>query len=110
MSIGGTVFNPLVPNNQLIASAGSWRLVTTTLPTSNFTTSAPVVWNSQSMGIEQLVAVEILAPPGGNPVVASWDRPFFYINNLNSYPSAYGPMGGQQATRGLFGRLRIIEP
>ena len=24
--------------------------------------------------------------------VASWDRPFFYISNLNAYPSTYGPV------------------
>ena len=24
--------------------------------------------------------------------IASWDRPFFYINNVNAYPSTYGPV------------------
>ena len=31
-------------------------------------------------------------PPGGDPVLASWDRPFFYISNPNAYPSTYGPV------------------
>ena len=90
LDIGGVVFNPLVPN-QIIASAGTgvWNA---SVPTSNLQWNTPVTWNDQSLGIEQLVANEIIVPPGGNPVVASWDRPFFYISNLNAYPSTYGPV------------------
>ena len=57
-----------------------------------FNANTPVTYNDQSLGIEQLVANEIIVPPGGNPVLASWDRPFFYINNVNAYPSSYGPV------------------
>ena len=83
-------FNPLVPN-QLIASAGTgfWNA---SIPTSNVQWNTPVTWNDQSAGIEQLVANEIIVPPGGNPILASWDRPFFYITNFNAYPSTYGPV------------------
>ena len=83
------VFNPLVPN-QIIASAGTgvWNA---SVP-QGLTGYTPITWNDQSIGIEQLVANEIIVPPGGNPVVASWDRPFFYISNLNAYPSTYGPV------------------
>ena len=28
--------------------------------------------------------------PGGKPVVASWDRSFFYVSDPNTYPSSYG--------------------
>ncbi|WP_426614776.1 beta strand repeat-containing protein [Bradyrhizobium sp. McL0616] len=98
MTIGGTVFNPLIPN-QLISSAGV-GVWTTTLPTSNFSTSAPVVWNSQSIGINQLVAVEIIVPPGGKPVAASWDRPFFYVNSLTQYTSTYSPNTGGNLAQG----------
>ena len=92
MSIGGLAFDPLVPN-ELITSAGVgvWN---TNLPAVNSNTGywdTSVVWNDQSIGIEQLVANEILVPPGGDPVVASWDRGFFYISNPNTYPSTYGP-------------------
>ena len=45
-----------------------------------------------SAGIENLVANEVLVAPGGKPVLASWDRPFFYISDLNAYPSTYGPV------------------
>ncbi|MGJ4940716.1 beta strand repeat-containing protein [Bradyrhizobium sp. HKCCYLS1011] len=89
LDIGGLAFNPLVPG-QLIASAGTgfW---TATLP-SSLGAYTPVVWNDQSAGIEQLVANEIIVPPGGKPILASWDRPFFYISDLNAYPSTYGPV------------------
>jgi hypothetical protein len=98
MTIGGTVFNPQVPN-ELIASAGV-GVWTTNIPTSGFTSNTPVVWTSQSIGIEQLVANEIIVPPGGNPVLASWDRPFFYINNSNAYPAIYSPNTGNSLTHG----------
>jgi hypothetical protein len=40
---------------------------------------APIAFISQSAGIEQLVANQILSPPGGKPLLASWDRPVFRI-------------------------------
>ena len=33
-------------------------------------------FNDESVGIENLVANEIIVPPGGNPVLASWGSPF----------------------------------
>ena len=39
-------------------------------------------------------------PPGGDPILASWDRPFFYINNLNAYPSTYGPVNSVNINAG----------
>ena len=62
----------------------------------DFTVNTLVIWNDQSPGIEQLVANEIIVPPGGDPVLASWDRPFFYISNANAYPSTYGPVDKRQ--------------
>ena len=47
-------------------------------------------WNSQTAGIEQLVAVHIISPPGGNPGVMSWDRDWFLITDPKEYPSDYG--------------------
>jgi hypothetical protein len=91
MTNGGMVFDPKVPG-KLWASdgVGVWH---TTLP-QEFTSSTPIVWDSQSAGIEQLVTNEILVPPGGHPVLASWDRSFFYVSNSDTYPSSYG-VGGQ---------------
>ena len=98
MSIGGTLFDQLVPN-KLWASDGIGVWNTTNLPTANFQWNTPVVWHDQSIGIEQLVANEIVVPPGGHPVLASWDRPFFYVADPNAYPSTYGPVMGGQLSR-----------
>jgi photosystem II stability/assembly factor-like uncharacterized protein len=54
------------------------------------TKKATVNWISQSAAIEQLVANWIISPPGGNPIVASWDRPVFTISDPNSYQAKYG--------------------
>jgi hypothetical protein len=83
------VFNPLVPN-QLITTGGTgvWNTI---LP-QNWTANTPVVWNSQTAGIEQLCANQIIVPLSGHPVVASWDRGFFYVSDPNSYPTSYGPV------------------
>lgn len=48
-------------------------------------------WTSQSSGIEQLVANEIISPPGGHLLVGSWDRAVFTINNPDAFPSTYLP-------------------
>ena len=53
-----------------------------------------------SVGIENLVANEIIVPPGGNPILASWDRPFFEITNPNAYPSTYGPVNSDNIVAG----------
>src|SRR5581483_3787458 len=97
MAVGGIQFNPLIPNQLIVSDGiGVWN---TTIPTSNFAWSTPVTWNDQSAGIEQLVAWQIVAPPGGSPVLASMDRAFFQITDPTAYPSSYGPvMGGTTAT------------
>ena len=41
-------------------------------------------------------------------MLASWDRPFFQITNLNAYPSTYGPVDSEQYRRRLVGRLRFV--
>ncbi len=99
MAIGGTVFDPSVPNKLWVSDGvGVWN--TTNLPTANFQSNTPVVWNDQSVGIEQLVANAIVVPPGGNPVLASQDRPFIYISNPSTYPSTYSPVMGDKIVGG----------
>ena len=85
MSNGDMRFDPTTPNKLWFAQGiGVW---TTTIAT----TQSSVVWTSQSAGIEQLVANAIAAPPGGKPVVASWDRPLFYSANPDAFPAQHGP-------------------
>ena len=59
-----------------------------------------LTYNDMSAGIENLVANEIIVPPGGTPVLASWDRPFFKISNLNAYPTTYGPVDSNYIVAG----------
>jgi hypothetical protein len=90
LSAGGLAFSPLT-NGQLILSAGTgvWSM---SVPSAGVTSTTPLTWTDMSVGIENLVANSILVPPGGVPVLASWDRPFFEITNPNAYPSKYGPV------------------
>jgi hypothetical protein len=48
-------------------------------------------WNSQNVGIEQLVANYVCSPPGNDPILAAWDRPIFRVENKRVYPSTHGP-------------------
>ena len=90
MTMGGAAFDPSAPNKLWVSDGvGVWN--TTSLPSANFKTDTPVIWNDQSAGIEQLVANQIVSPPGGKPVLASWDRPVFYVDDPERFPSSYGP-------------------
>src|SRR6185437_11824024 len=87
-----TAFDPLVQGKLWTSDGvGVWN---TNLPQ---TANGLITWNSQSAGIEQLVANEIIVPPGGHPVLASWDRPFVYEANPDSFASSYGPVNGKFA-------------
>jgi hypothetical protein len=51
------------------------------------TTATTFNWNTQTAGIEQVVVIRIVSPPNGNPVVSTWDRIGFTIQNYTQYPS-----------------------
>jgi hypothetical protein len=90
MSVGNMVFDPQVPDKIWVSDGvGVWNTVVPTV----LNWSTPVVWNSQSAGIEQLVANDIVVPPGGHPVVGSWDRAFFYVNNPDTPPATVAVPG-----------------
>jgi hypothetical protein len=100
LDVGQMAFSP-VTNGQLICSAGTgtWSM---TMPSSGFTSSTPISWNDFSVGIEQLVANQIVVAPvsGSTPLLAGWDRPFFDIASLSSYPSTYGPVASFNIVHG----------
>src|SRR5439155_20853252 len=98
LTVTHVIFNPLNPN-QLIASAGT-GVWTATNPSSSYSPTSSVTWSDQSLGIEQLVANEIIVPPGGKPILASWDRPFFYVNDPSTYSSTYSPNLGSKMEEG----------
>lgn len=98
LSSGGLAFSPTTPNLLILsAGTGAWTM---DVPSSGMTSSTPVTWLDKSVGIENLVAIEILAPPGGDPILASYDRPFFRITNPTTYPSTYGPLNSVTIVHG----------
>lgn len=97
LDVGGAAFHP-VNNRQLFISAGTGVWVCQVPAT--VTSGTALSYVDQSVGIEQMVANSIAIPPGGVPVVASWDRPFFEVSNLNAYPSTYGPVVGSTVEAG----------
>ncbi len=85
MSNGAMRLDPVVPDQVWFAQGiGVW---TASLPRA----ARAVTWRSRSVGIEQLVANAIAVPPGGRPVLASWDRPLFYSADADAFPARHGP-------------------
>ena len=58
-----------------------------------------IEWTSQSVGIEQVVANTVVAPPAPNakPVLASWDWALFTVTNPDAYATQHGPTNGFNA-------------
>jgi hypothetical protein len=86
----GLAFSPTTPGEIFIN--GSRSFWTTTL-SGNVTTSTIPTWTDQGIGIEQLVANEIIVPPVANstPIVASWDTAVISPNGSH-YVSSFGPV------------------
>ncbi len=99
MDVDALIFDPITQNKLWAADGvGVWE--TTSVPSSGFSNEATVTWNDQSLGIEQLVTNSIVTPPGGDPVVAAQDRPFFYKTTPDAYPSYYSPVMGDTIVAG----------
>src|SRR5262245_21867742 len=94
MSEGDLMFDPTTPNRLWFAEGiGFWHADIRGTPEA-------VVFTSQSAGIEQLVANWVIHPPGGRPVVASWDRPVFFVSNPDAFPATHGPDNAQALLMG----------
>lgn len=48
-------------------------------------------WNSNNLGMEQLVANHVASCSGNSPVVNVWDRGFFVMQNPDVFPADYWP-------------------
>jgi hypothetical protein len=96
---GGLAFSPLT-NGLLYLSGGTgmWKM---NLPAGSGSGTA-LTWTDFTIAIEQLVANAIVIAPiaGSTPILASWDRPFFNISSLTSYPSTYGPLNSDTIQMG----------
>ncbi len=53
--------------------------------------SAVAEWESLSRGIEELVANDVIQPPGQSPLFAAWDFGIHVKDDLNAYSTGYGP-------------------
>jgi len=88
MSVGDMALDPGHPDRLWFAEGiGVWE----TSVNEGSDDDPSLVYASRNAGIEQLVANQIIAAPGGKPLLASWDRPVFRIENSDRYPSRHGP-------------------
>jgi hypothetical protein len=88
MTLGDARFDP-TENNKLYFSEGIGVWWTNWPKTFSAST-----YYSQSVGIEELVSTEIIAPPGARPLAGVWDRGFFRIDDPDKYPSQYHIVDG----------------
>ena len=80
MSAGNFLFDPLVQNKLWFAEGtGVWQATNLS--------DASITWNFTSKGIEEMDTTDIIAPPGGQPVSAVYDRNGFYHSNPDQYPA-----------------------
>ncbi len=79
---------------------GTWKILAANVSAAN------PLWIADTRGIEQLVTIGMVTPPGGYPVANIWDRGFMQSVNPDVYPSAYWP--GNVHTN-VFGSLPSIQ-
>lgn len=94
MTNGDMQFDPITHDLYMSEGTGVWKTILAD-------TMGGYTWVSQSAGIEQLVSNQILVPPGGAPIVASWDRATHYLSDLSKYPESYGPNNSFAAGWGI---------
>jgi len=98
LSLGGAAFSQSTPNELILSTGtGSFEVM---IPTTAAGMTGTLTYNDMSLGIENLCASAIIAPPGGSPILASEDRPFIEITDLNSFPTTYGPVASNQIVAG----------
>jgi len=100
-SIGRIQFDPSTAS----ATAGQstiWLSEGTGVWHCQVTTSGTQTFTSKSAGIEELVVDWISSPPGGNTIVACFDRPVFTITDPtnSTYCLSYGPTFTQNILEG----------
>jgi photosystem II stability/assembly factor-like uncharacterized protein len=84
-ALGRVQFDPLVPG-RLWAGTGT-GVYYADLPT----LPSMVTWTSKTRGIEELVANDVVKPPGQSAVFAAWDFGIHVKKDLDSFSTTYGP-------------------
>lgn len=109
MSSGDMVFDPIETNKLwFVEGIGVW--FATDFTRDDMEWNDVITWNSQNRGIENLCACQILVPPDGKPVVISMDRPIFYVDNPDTYPTQHGPDRDYPTNSGWDGDYAIDDP
>ena len=107
MSVGDMALDPTHPDRLWFAEGvGVWQ----TSVNPEFDGDSSIVYASRTAGIEQLVANQIISPPGGKPLLASWDRPVFRIEDPDRYPSRHGPDNAHAIVMGWAVDYAASEP
>lgn len=86
-SIADIRFDPVVPN-RLWAAAGSGMFQADLAPGAQ-----TLAWYSRTRGIEELVANDVVQPPGHAPLFAAWDFGIHIKPDLNAYSTGFKPNG-----------------
>ncbi|WP_315764560.1 hypothetical protein [Sphingomonas sp. Y38-1Y] len=82
---GDLLFDPVVPNRLWTAhGVGVWYA---DVPPG----SAVAAWVSQTRGIEELVANDVIQPTGGAPLFAGWDFGIHVKSDLNAFSTTFQP-------------------
>jgi photosystem II stability/assembly factor-like uncharacterized protein len=79
------MFDPRVPNRLWVA-AGMGVFYADVPPG-----TVSLDWISQTRGIEELVANDVIQPPGGSPLFAGWDFGIHVKDDLNAYSTTFAP-------------------
>lgn len=82
---GEVAFDPVVPD-RLWNAAGTGVYFA-----DGVTGERKIVWISQTRGIEEIVANDVVAPPGQLPLFAGWDFGIHRRDNLTRFSTGYGP-------------------
>ena len=84
-AIAGVVADPVEADRFWVgAGTGVYR---TQLPAG----AGLVDWTSETRGVEELVANDVLKQPGQSPLFAAWDFGIHVKDDLNAFSTGYGP-------------------
>ena len=84
-AIGRVYFDPVKANRLWVAAGTGPYFANVGLGT------MAIEWESQVRGIEELVANDVIQPPGGYPLFAAWDFGIHEKRNLDAFSRTYGP-------------------
>ncbi|WP_209442417.1 WD40/YVTN/BNR-like repeat-containing protein [Neoroseomonas oryzicola] len=90
-AMGMVLFDP-VAADRLWVGAGTGVYAADLPPRGPLALTPPVLeWVSQTRGIEELVANDVVHPPGGAPLFAAWDFGIHRKESLDEFSRGFGP-------------------